>query len=194
MMQRYNIALLPLDAELSGYCVRFAQENFARQQDGYLLGNGAVPHVTLCQFHAEAALLPALWQKLQALNGRKRYALCFNAFYCSPGRDEHHGMSWAGFAVAPQEDLGALQTGVHDVLAAQNLTPLTGKGLSYFPHLTLARLDVLAIPALQSWPDTEFWEQPHGFGLSLGLSDENGVYQHCLHADFDSGTVRATVS
>ncbi len=191
-MQRYNIALLPTDAGLAEYCVAFAQQNFRAQQDGYLLGNNAVPHVTLCQFHAEEPALAALWPKLRVMNAGHLCSLQFSGVYFSPGRNEHSGMSWAGFAVAVQDELSALQGAVHDAVTGQGLIARTAKGVDYFPHLTLARLDVLAIPALQSWPDQDFWDQSYGFGLSLGLSDENGVYQQCLQADFECEAVRAT--
>lgn len=192
MMKRYNIALLPVDADLAAYCVGFAQRNFSAQQEGYLLGNDAVAHVTLCQFHAEAADIAKLWPKLRAMNAKQLCALSFAHLYFGAGRNDHTGMIWAGFAVAPQENLSELQAGVHDLVAAQGLQPLTAKGADYFPHLTLARLDVFASLTVQNWPEQEFWDQRHGFGLSLGLSDENGVYQQCLHADFECEAVRAT--
>ncbi len=192
MSKRFNIALLPVDADLAEYCVSYAQQNFRTQQDGYLLGNDAVAHVTLCQFEAEDADIVKLWQKLRAMNAKQLCALSFSRLYFGAGRNEHTGMIWTGFEVAPQENLSELQAAVHALVTAQGLQPLTANGADYFPHLTLARLDMFASLTVQSWPEQEFWDQQHGFGLSLGLSDENGVYQQCLHADFECEAVRAT--
>ena len=51
-MNRYNIALLPIDPEQQKLFVEIAQAHFKDIAEGYILGTDALAHVTLCQFQA----------------------------------------------------------------------------------------------------------------------------------------------
>ncbi len=183
MPQRYNLALLPHDPEFRVLCNDFAQRHFSELQDGSILGPKAMPHITLCHVMAEPEQLPDLWQAAVKHFGRGKLGLSFSHIYFSEGKAEHAGSIWAGFAVTRDSNLMVLQASVNGLLRLQGLLPLHATGDAYFPHVTLARLRRSGtLPAI-SWPDEAFWSQSHDFTLSLGRSDDNGVYQAKLYPE-----------
>lgn len=181
MIDYFNFALLPESENLSLACLDLAQKNFADKADGYLLGESVLPHITLCQFEWQAELeqLRLLWRSMQNLD-LAPVELKFEHLYIKPGTAMHRGKYWIGLAVKLVATLAQLQRSVYEELEKLGIQ---GKTLpeAYFPHLTLARCHYTEPPHLTFMPPEEFWSDEYGFVLSLGRSDENGVYRERLY-------------
>lgn len=81
-------------------------------------------------------------------------------------------------AIAATPELLAMQKVLHTLLVQMNIESPT-QPQSYFPHLTLARchtLDYTNPPQLKELPALDIWQQDFVFQVSLGRSNEYGVY------------------
>ena len=183
MLQHYSLALLPCHHSLAEFCTGFAQENFSKLNDGYILGPQALPHITLCRFMAEPSQLDVLWQETANRCGGDKLTLGLSQIYFGKGKAEHQGYIWAGFAVTRDAKLSMLQASIYALLRLQGLTPLILTGDAYLPHMTLARLRGANLLPSISWPEPSFWNQPYDFMLSLGQSDALGIYQSRLYPE-----------
>ncbi|MBP9093403.1 2'-5' RNA ligase family protein [bacterium] len=179
IISHFNLALYPQNAKLASACVALAQANFKEQASEYLLGEQALPHVTLCQFQASEQELESIWSEVEKLGlEAELLALRFHHFYIKPGFQFHQDKYWLGLAITPTPELLALQKALHTLLAQMNIESPT-LPQSYFPHLTLARchtLDYTNPPQLKVLPALEIWQQDFAFQVSLGRSNEYGVY------------------
>jgi 2'-5' RNA ligase len=80
--------------------------------------------------------------------------------------------------VSATPELLAMQKTLHTLLAQMNIESPT-QPQSYFPHLTLARchtLDYANPPQLKELPALDIWQQDFVFQVTLGRSNEYGVY------------------
>lgn len=179
MPNHFNLALYPLDDELSTLCTKFAQDNFAGRASEYLLGNDALAHVTLCQFEAEPEIIADVWKTISPCC-LEPIALNFQHVYLKVGEGMHEGYFWVGLPVSGTEELSALQKTVYDGLAALGINAKTLPA-SYSPHLTLARLPNSESVALRGAPPRVVFAQSHPFVLSLGRSEAVGIYRECLY-------------
>ncbi|MBP6747060.1 hypothetical protein KA344_17650 [bacterium] len=195
----FNLALYPQDAKLANACIALAQANFNEQASEYLLGENARPHVTLCQFQANEQQLESIWSAVEKLelekeleldgkqerksklaldSNLKALSLRFHHFYIKPGFQFHQDKYWLGLAISATPELLSLQKALHTLLAQMNIESPT-LPQSYFPHLTLARchsVDYANPPLLTVLPALEIWQQDFVFQVSLGRSNEYGVY------------------
>ncbi|MDQ5935912.1 MAG: hypothetical protein QG574_3233 [Cyanobacteriota bacterium erpe_2018_sw_21hr_WHONDRS-SW48-000092_B_bin.40] len=175
----FNLALYPQDAHLASTCVALAQANFKDQASEYLLGENAHPHVTLCQFQANGEQLESIWSEVEKLGLEpESLALRFHHFYIKPGFHFHKDKYWLGLAMSATTELMALQKALHSLLEKMNIESPT-LPQSYFPHLTLARchtLDYAHPPQIKELPTLDIWQQDFVFQVSLGRSNEFGVY------------------
>ena len=176
----FNIALFAESEELIGICTDLARSNLAGQADGYLLGEDAWPHITLCQFSLNESQIPSVWSQIENLQTTP-LKIRFSHIYILPGVMEHTGKRWVGLAVAPHPQLSTLQKTIYDKLLSQNIQSTTAPGI-YFPHLTWARTDGKSPLSMTSFPAQNFWHENHSFSLSLGRTDENnfGIYRERL--------------
>ena len=172
--------------------------NIARIKDQaseYLLGENAHPHVTLCQFQANEEQLESIWSAVEKLDFKaaiegtqeldfgldsnlKALKLCFHHFYIKPGFHFHKDKYWLGLAMSASPELLALQKALHTLLAQMDIESPT-LPQSYFPHLTLARChtaDYTNPPQIRVLPALDMWQQDFVFQVSLGRSNEYGVY------------------
>jgi 2'-5' RNA ligase len=181
MTDHFNVALLPEDDNFALACVDFAQANFSERASEYLLGTEAFPHVTLCQFEIETELkqLRTLWLAMESLQ-RMPISLKLGHIYFKPGVETHENKYWVGLAVEKIPRLSALQNSVYEQLAHFGIQ---GKTLpqTYFPHLTWARCDYDKPLRLAFMPPEDFWKNDYLFAISLGRSDENGVYHERIY-------------
>lgn len=195
MTSHFNLALYPQDAHLASACVALAQANFEDQASEYLLGENAHPHVTLCQFQAKEEQLESIWSAVEKLDlegaqegareldlgsnsSRKAFKLRFHHFYIKPGFHFHKDKYWLGLAISATAELMALQKALHTLLTQMNIESPT-LPQAYFPHLTLARChtaDYDHPPQLKVLPALDIWQQDFVFQVSLGRSNEYGVY------------------
>ncbi len=183
-MTPYNIACLPVDETFAKACVDYAQAQFHGLSDAYLLdGATALPHVTLCQFDADGDAWQDVWERVK-VPAAPRTDLAFVSTYFLEGDGIHKGYVWTGLAARRTAALVEMQAHAIRAVTSCGLKPLTAGGESYFPHLTMARLKrpsegTPLVPAL-SWPARAIRAKPVPFILTLGLSDENGVYRKAL--------------
>jgi len=177
----FNLALYPQDAHQASAYVALAQANFRDQESEYLLGENAHPHVTICQFQANEEQLESIWsavEKLELEPNQKALALRFHHFYIKPGFHLHKDKYWLGLAMSATAELMALQKALHTLLAQMNIESPT-LPQAYFPHLTLARchtLDYANPPQVKVLPALDIWQHDFVFQVSLGRSNEYGVY------------------
>ncbi|HEY9715292.1 MAG TPA: 2'-5' RNA ligase family protein [Chroococcales cyanobacterium] len=178
MLNYYNMALYPDDPELIQTLVTLAAANLTDQADGYLLGEKAWPHVTLCQFQSEAGNLESIWWKVRSFVVP---TVRFSQLYVKPGTKRHDGYIWVGLEVRQTPELSQLQKNVFAQLALETVDGLTRPD-SYHPHLTLGRCRAERPLTISLFPALQFWQREYLFHISIGLSDENGVYQKQLLA------------
>ena len=177
--QHFNIALFPMEQKLLDDCVHFAQANLSLAADGYLLGNDAWPHITLCPFVTDVNHLPKIWSSTMDLQ-KQPLSLRFDHLYIKPGVSEHSGKYWVGLAVEREPRLIELQAEIYVILTDHGIEPLTEPS-TYFPHITWARCDGMSAPTLRNFLDQEFWQRSFSYTMSLGKSDSNGVYRERLY-------------
>jgi hypothetical protein len=136
-LPRFNIAAVPVDAAICDAFFR-AAAHFAPAAGVYCLHpQGALPHMTFCQFRAEntAHALALMSDEL----GRE--VVITNAgFYL---RQDNPGQIWAMYVVRRTSDLVERQTRIANLLQAGEAKVLTKTGGDYFPHFTVANLEAV---------------------------------------------------
>jgi 2'-5' RNA ligase len=178
VLSYFNIALFPDDPNLQKALIASAQANCKTEVDQYLLGENALPHVTLCQLQTEPNSIQSLWQEIAPVMPNP-IALYFHHLYMLPGKAEHLGFHWMGLAMAPDPILIELQKRIHEKLLSKNIQSRTSPS-SYFPHLTWARCRGFTHISPVSLPAQEIWQTSHNFSLSLARSDANGIFKERL--------------
>jgi 2'-5' RNA ligase len=174
----YNIALFPEDRQLIDDCVHFAQSNCADSAEQYLLGESAWPHITLCQFQAAPALSTEVWSKVVEFESDP-VSIQFQQIYIMAARPEIYVEKYyVGLSVKPSPRLIKLQVDVFEQLLTLGINSLTSTE-NYFPHLTWALCHGQK-PTITHVPPEKLWQEPHLFRVSLGRSDEHGVYHERL--------------
>jgi hypothetical protein len=174
----YNIALFPEDQQLIDDCVHFAQSNCTDSADHYLLGDNAWPHITLCQFRAPAAVPQEVWNTVTALKPEPMPLKFHHIYIMAARREIYVDKYYVGLAVDPSAQLIKLQVAVFEQLLSVGINSLTAID-NYFPHLTWALCHEKK-PAITHFPPEKFWQESYLFRVSLGRSDEHGVYHECL--------------
>jgi len=166
---RYNAALLALEPHRY---VREAQR-FAKEAQGYLLGEHSLPHVTLAQFYANPQTYAAIVDDLH--NGGQIPQIQFNGFHF--GKDDHvEGVWWVSLSIARDPALVHLHQFVCSILKRHQTEPLNSSADLYRPHLTLARVQKIHLDGLTS-PVLA----PSSFGFVVGESDEFGQFKKVLN-------------
>jgi hypothetical protein len=169
-MARFNIALLLIDAAVRRAFVDLARSDFAAVADGYLLGAGALPHITLCQFHAPSE--QAAIDVFHSWEGKKDLDLQIENFRLRKGSPPHSGKLWAEYLVEQHPALLEQQKNCVQHVKQAGLEILTNV-TPYSPHLTLARIaDTVAdVPS----PDPPYRHRL-AFRPAIGAASENGVF------------------
>lgn len=173
----YNVALYPQDDAFKQECVKLARTNLSQRADSYLLGEGAYPHITLCQFQCQEERLSDIWKKVSKLL-EKPIEISFRHIYISPDRKDP-ALVWVGLAVKPTPQLIQLQKDVFDSLHQIDINSTT-KTNDYFPHITWARCKSKPPFSLNELPPPAMYLQSYPFTMSLALSNEIGVYRKRL--------------
>src|ERR1700691_3406644 len=100
-LTRFNIALLPSAPALSAECTDLARRYLGQYADGYLLGDQALPHITLCQFSAISKDLKQIAPWLTRLES-EHLLLNFHHVYLWSHQEPGTGFVWiwAGLAIS----------------------------------------------------------------------------------------------
>jgi 2'-5' RNA ligase len=178
-MNLFNLALIPLDPNMSKMCIELARKKIP-VANGYLLGPAAHPHVTVSQLAAEPDDLPTLWQSVQELGELHLQTITLDGLCVRPGSGIHAGNYWVQLAVYPTSSLTMLQEQVCRGLEKLKIRGLTPQD-AYCPHLTLGRVlneNQISVDGLDLSPEIM---RQHSFSLTLGSSDANGVYLEKLY-------------
>ena len=174
----FNFALYPQAPELADYFIELAQKNLSGQTEKYLLGDGALPHVTLGHF-STALSQTKLWQALENQCSGV-ISIQFSHVYIRAGAGLlHAGKNWVGLSVVPAPDLLNLQALVFSNLQKLGIDSAT-QPESYMPHLTFGRLPAAQAITIAHMPDQSFWQSRHLFCFSLGRANKLGVYAERL--------------
>ncbi len=174
---RYNVALIS-DKDWATACTKEARKLCEGYAQGYLLGPGALPHITICQFETDDANSPSqVWELLQ------EQPISFldihpHHLYFWHGTKEFVDKVWIGLAIAAPQSLYETQKHVYAMLL-QKVQPLTEPS-KYFPHITWAVCPESNLPPVNGNFHHLVKQQPK-FSLSIGLSDEVGQYLQVLH-------------
>ncbi len=124
MLKKYNIAFVPTSIQHT--IIKYAQY-FSEIADEYCLSDRALPHVTLCQFHAEEDELVNLWHLICKAIHKYSIYLEFKDISCIT-RD--HIIHWV--SLLPDQRL--LLSKMHQVIAPIVDVPVKDV---YEPHMTL---------------------------------------------------------
>ena len=171
----FNLALVPESVDLIELCTNFARQNCLQNADAYLLGDAALPHVTLCQFNAPESRLDEIWNVFDDVSARA-VELRFINVYIKYGKGALSGKSWIGLSVKPESHLIDLQK---DVFSRLERLGVHGRNrpTDYFPHLTFARCDASKPAVIAAVPEEDFWSTQYPFLMTVGHSDEHGRYR-----------------
>ncbi|HEV3041605.1 MAG TPA: hypothetical protein VHA33_27825 [Candidatus Angelobacter sp.] len=170
-MNRFNVALLPIDVIFQFLFVELASF-FESSAEGYLLGENALAHVTLCQFRtANSEVARSVFN---SWTSKRNIDLRMGQFHFRKGREAHAGMVWAEILVEKDPVLLSLQKDCFTHLARFGFEIFTGVE-TYSPHVTLAllRADSASIePSIANLP----YQTAIPFRPTVGYSTENGVF------------------
>lgn len=171
-MQRYNIALVPADKNLSQRIVDLSQSFFGHIHDHYILGAEGIPHVTLCQFYAASDEDARAAFNVYVAKFPDAPEIIIESFQIRAGALINAGKFIAEYYVEKSHALAALQkecAALLESLGIKNETPCE----RYAPHFTLARLGAPceSVPQLSDIP-----LGPHAMVPRLGLTSETGVF------------------
>jgi 2'-5' RNA ligase len=172
-MPRYILAFIPTNPELVKHCVATAQ-NFSSIAQGYMLGDQAQPHVTVCHFDAEHSMLAPFWAAC-SVNAPLILPLHFDGYYAKPV-DENGMLYWLGFSILRDHTLITAQRRIIALCAERQITTHTLPNDGYFPHLTLARVQVGSSMPVLPLQNKDHWAQDNSYELSIGLSSPEGRY------------------
>ncbi|MBI1327059.1 MAG: hypothetical protein GC136_05410 [Alphaproteobacteria bacterium] len=150
-MPRYNFAL-PLPPRENNAIVNYCKLYFKDIAEGHLaLGvpPHSIPHITVAQFECTEDFLHG-----KASNPLAHAPIHINskALYIHGGGDRHAGYEWHGLEIEKTPEILQLH---NFFIETTGLTPLTGHGDNYFPHITLARTrenTCLDLPAITLEP------------------------------------------
>lgn len=166
-MPRYNIALTPTNAAISARLSEVAQQYFKNMFDEYLLGDEALPHITLGDFVAdndEAAreVYKNFTNKMQMMLAVTEYQY----------RLSEHGNKWAEYLIEQTPDLMKMQKDVYDYLNALDFVPRQ-LPKTYCPQITLAcvKKKPTIAPDLGDLPEPYKYK----FRTALGQTTELGA-------------------
>lgn len=123
-IEKYNIALVP--NTINEQVVQLAQQ-FQSISDEYLLGHQALPHVTLCHFHADPKKLTQIWQRTKSLLQVEDMVLTFADYSCVTFDNIIY---WISLMPDHRQELILMHRVVASIVTNSSLKP-------YDPHMTL---------------------------------------------------------
>ncbi len=174
MLTRYNIALIPTDAndQLLAY-----GNTFSDKAHTYKLGPRSIPHITLCHFQAEEQQIPVIFERLTQLK-LPAIQLTFDTLRSktypnSPwGAD---GMRWISLMPDKFDKLKEMHYAV-----ASLVKPTNAAFDQYDPHLTLVNTLDSSSDKINESPrvNTRIQDQ---FIIALGRSDDVGQLTETLY-------------
>ncbi len=173
---RFILALIPPKETVAAF-IQAAQMLFASDNDGYLLSETSLPHVTVCQFECDSEQeARAIWQRVDSLNIQP-IPLRFTGVSFVKGTGLHKEAYWTELSIARNENVMRIHRIASEIVRAQGFHSLNDSGDLYRPHLTLARIRLPDV--ISRWPE-ELLKSAGHFKLALARGDQNGQYLQTL--------------
>ena len=163
MKNRYNVALLPITQ--NDNVINLAKK-FSAISDCYLLGDGSLPHITLCQFTAEDSTINSIWESICACDIEKKLYLTFETFSFVTFDD---CTFWVSLLPDNCDKLIKMHSIIKDIVKNE-LTK------AYDPHMTLANSKNREYKNFSDSICKQYATIRDEFILSLGKSDLIGQY------------------
>lgn len=173
MVEKYCLALL-LDKDVSGRVVQFSEAIGRLAPSRLILGNSALPHVTLVQFEANERLARASWKSTRWRRGRLR--LNFAGLTLLPS---HRGGAWIEIQVLKSRAIAELQDYLLSRRPLRDIRPLNAVRDEFRPHVTVGYADTFPerLPPLP----VELLRAPSvTVTLCLGLVSDHYALSHVL--------------
>lgn len=161
-MQYFNAVLVPAE-EYKNKLTRFCDANLQPFSDGYCLGAKVFPHITLCQFQANA--YPTLDMSFE-------YSPVHTGFNKRAGTGKHTGFMWFEIAIKKNDEIIQWQNQVQRLLNDIGITSTTPPSDLYAPHVSLCRY----VDEIDVMLDNELLNLPSNWKFEIGRSDPNGQY------------------
>lgn len=173
---RFILALVPPKSAFFPY-IQAAQLMFGPAQDGYLLSDHSLPHITVCQFDCESEQeAMGVWQKFADLEIPSHQVRFTGVSYIKDTTSENN-LYWAELSIERDETLMLIHEFAVKMLQNQGYACVNKIRNLYRPHLTLARFKLPLY--MQAWPE-RILDNSVVFTFSLGLGDQNGQYLKIL--------------
>lgn len=177
-MPHFNLAWAPRDKELAARLTGRAQAYFSGRESGYVLGTGALPHVTACQFESAPDDAREIFSLLAA-QLPPTVIFTIGEPYFFPTQEKKDAF-WTGLGVRKDAALIQMQQHIFDEVRSRGRVCFTPSGDAHFPHLTFARLEWVVEPATRAALGDGFLNTSHEFEFSLGICGAHGVYPERL--------------
>ncbi len=133
----YMIILEPSKEAAKKY-IQVSQSLFSKQNYGYLLKDGGIPHVTICQFECKEEETSVILENI-----KKKYPIPFSIHFSSlslvKSTIDNNGYYWAELT-SFEKELFKLYEEVRSIIQSKSLSIINDYGENYRPHLTLARI------------------------------------------------------
>lgn len=166
---RYILAFVPSDENINTYR-QASQKLFSKVQEGYLLLENIIPHITICQFQCEVPKMETIWNQIEELKIPSLIPRFVGVGFVK-GEGVHESYYWAQIIVARDERIMKPHLAVVKILRSQHLICLNDSEDLYNPHLTLARIRLPDI--IERWSDN-LTDNPSSFKMVIGEGDDNG--------------------
>jgi 2'-5' RNA ligase len=171
----YTFALVSEENNFNSGVTDLAQKNFSKSHANYILGDAALPHITLCQFKTTGQELSSIKNVIRE-NVENTYQIKFQGMYFDYVPD----YIWVGLAVKREQNIINTQNIIYTLLQKEGVETLTNTKEDYFPHLTFALLKGSSCVESFNSPESQLFENTHLFRMSLGVNGPFGMYKKTL--------------
>ena len=173
---RLNIVLVPSPNQRKFY-EALSKRYFSKMHSGYLLGQGSIPHITLCQFECAASEAKEIFAQFYCK---------FHQLSCNPEflglsiiqlGGQFSGLQAAELSIVRHENIMDLHRATVAFVRTHGIHPINRAGELYRPHLTLAFFDPVKVSVASMplcLPREVFQKQK--FDVVMGLAD---TYWQC---------------
>lgn len=145
----YMIILEPSQEAEKKY-IQASQSLFSERNCGYLLKEGGMPHITICQFECDKEeTAKSLWENIRKIHPN-HFSIHFVSLSLVVSTIDNNGYYWAELTVSYKEELFKLHNEVTSLIKSKGLSIINDYGDDYRPHLTLARIQLPY--TINKWP------------------------------------------
>jgi 2'-5' RNA ligase len=166
MKHKYNLVYIPTSKNQE---ITTLARQFSTYADQYLLGNQALPHVTLCQFEALEQDLEKIWQRADKLISAKSISLTFDSISVI----NKNNFYWVSLIPDHANELGKIHDAAVAVLEIKH-------SVWFDPHLTLFNSTTDNFSAAVESFKASFTDLRDNCILALGKSGFAGQFKEII--------------